>query len=82
MNNPLRYTDPTGEIVPLVIIGGGILVRAGGAALFDAGIQAAELWWTNCDPLDWANYDSQASLSARQPARYLPDHSVLPKNLQ
>jgi RHS repeat-associated protein len=35
MNSPLRYTDPTGEVVPLVLCGVGGLAGAAGTALGD-----------------------------------------------
>lgn len=33
MNNPLRYSDPTGEVVPLVLCGVGALVGGAGTAI-------------------------------------------------
>jgi RHS repeat-associated protein len=63
MNNPLRYTDPTGEIVPLVILGGivsGAVIGAGS----DLAIQAGMNWWNGRDVFDPNCYDwNQVAIS-------------------
>ena len=38
MNNPLRYTDPTGEIVPLALCGIGVAVGASATGLYQLSI--------------------------------------------
>jgi RHS repeat-associated protein len=72
MNNPLRYTDPTGEFVPLLVIGGGMLLRAGAGAVFDIAIQGAKLWKNGCDPLDWRNYDGSSILVSAAFGAFIP----------
>jgi RHS repeat-associated protein len=52
MNNPVRYTDPTGEFVPLVILGG----AAAGAGT-ELGIQMIDNYINGRDLLDNKNYD-------------------------
>jgi RHS repeat-associated protein len=52
MNNPLRYTDPTGEIVPLVILGG----MAAGAGI-ELAFQAGSNWWNGRDVFNYKCYD-------------------------
>ena len=52
MNNPLRYTDPTGEFVPLVILGG----MAAGAGM-ELALQAGSNWWNGRDWTDGDCYD-------------------------
>ncbi len=44
MNNPLRYTDPTGEAVPLVI-GGGYAIKCLINPLCRAGVAAGATWF-------------------------------------
>ena len=40
LNNPIRYTDPTGEVIPL-ILGGAVLIKVVGGAILGAGGEAA-----------------------------------------
>jgi RHS repeat-associated protein len=51
-NNPLRYTDPSGQIVPLVIAGG-IAVGIG----IELGVQALDNWSQGRNVLDAKCYD-------------------------
>jgi RHS repeat-associated protein len=52
MNNPLRYTDPTGEFVPIVIIGG-IAMGVGTELIF----QGADNWYNGRNIWDPDCYD-------------------------
>jgi RHS repeat-associated protein len=52
MNNPLRYTDPTGEFVPLLIVAG----IAEGAAT-ELAFQAGSNWWNGRKVFDRKCYD-------------------------
>ena len=59
MNNPVRYTDPTGEFVPLLVVGGRLALqcglnpacRAGAAGLFTLSLKAI-YDWNNASPLN------------------------------
>ncbi|MEO7576995.1 MAG: RHS repeat-associated core domain-containing protein, partial [Massilia sp.] len=42
LGNPVRYTDPSGRIVPLVIAG---VCAAGGCEAIFAGLASAAIWW-------------------------------------
>jgi RHS repeat-associated protein len=52
MNNPLRYSDPEGEFVPLVILGG-IAIGAGS----ELAIQAGMNWWNGRDVFNASCYE-------------------------
>jgi RHS repeat-associated protein len=52
LGNPVRYTDPTGEVVPLVVLGG-VLLGAG----MDLAIQAGANVWNGKDIWDADCYD-------------------------
>ena len=52
MNNPLRYADPTGEIVPLVILGG--MALGGGLEL---ALQAGENYLDGCEVFNFNWWD-------------------------
>jgi RHS repeat-associated protein len=53
MNNPLRYTDPTGECPWCVVIIGGMAVGAG----TEIGTQAFSNWWNGRDVFNASCYD-------------------------
>ena len=60
MNNPLRYTDPTGEFVPIVA---GIIIGAG----LELGIQAGMNWWEGrglFDCIEWGEVAVAGGLGA------------------
>ena len=69
MNNPLRYTDPTGEFVPAVIAcAANPLCRtaalAGAGFVGDLAYQAGMNWWNGRDVFDRNCYDlSEAAMS-------------------
>ena len=42
LGNPVRYTDPTGRFVPLVIAG---VCAAGGCEAIAGGLAGAAIWW-------------------------------------
>jgi hypothetical protein len=69
MNNPLRYTDPTGEFVPAVIAfcltpAGAVACGAVTGAATDLAIQAGSNWWNGRDVFNEDCYDwSQVAMS-------------------
>ncbi|NJM99656.1 MAG: RHS repeat-associated core domain-containing protein, partial [Phormidesmis sp. RL_2_1] len=61
-NSPTNYTDPSGEIVPLVIAAGAALAPlvpiAVGAAFgggFDLAVQGVQIWQGSRDNVDWGS---------------------------
>jgi RHS repeat-associated protein len=52
MGNPVRYVDPSGQFVPLVVVGG----AAGGAAV-ELSVQVGKNWWNGRDIFDPNCYD-------------------------
>jgi RHS repeat-associated protein len=66
LSNPVKFTDPTGELVPIVVAG---VCAGGGCEALFAGAATGALWWAN-------NNRPKASATSGDHSPWSPDSAV------